>query len=38
MIFAVTQLMITIPPELTGLVEFGAMMGIGITAGSLGLL
>jgi len=35
-IFATT--LISVPVDLHGLIEFGMMMSIGITAGSLGLI
>ena len=38
MIAVVNQVLVTIPPSYTGLVEFFGMVTIGITAGSLGVL
>jgi|7_EtaG_2_1085326.scaffolds.fasta_scaffold84204_2 hypothetical protein len=38
MILAVTQTLISIPPESMGLLEFFGMVSIGMTAGSLGLI
>jgi hypothetical protein len=38
MILAVTQTLISIPNEFMGLMEFGAMVTIGITAGSMGMI
>ena len=38
MILAVTQTLISIPPESMGLLEFFGMISIGMTAGSLGLI
>jgi len=38
MILAITQTLISIPPESMGLLEFFGMVSIGITAGSLGLI
>jgi hypothetical protein len=38
MIATVNQILVTIPPSYTGLVEFFGMLTIGVAAGSLGVI